>query len=165
MASEEVGAQCRAAACLCVLCGLPAAGKSTLAGEVLRTAALAGWRFVVVPYDDLIPDHAFQTKEMDDVKLQESVIPLRPFFQLVTHKVAFMAVSPFRKMQLQFCHLTFSFLAQQMEVTQASSVAVHRELFGQNCAGSDAKQLPDQQGCVGTVHSSPATTRSIRCSP
>lgn len=81
MASEEVGAQCRPPACLCVLCGLPAAGKSTLAGEVLRTAALVGWRSTVVPYDDLIPDHAFQPKEMDDdVKLQESVIPLCPIF-------------------------------------------------------------------------------------
>lgn len=79
MASGEVGAQCRAPACLCVLCGLPAAGKSTLAGEVLRTAALAGWRSAVIPYDDLIPDHAFQAKEMDGVvKLQESVIPLCP---------------------------------------------------------------------------------------
>ncbi|TWW81970.1 L-seryl-tRNA(Sec) kinase [Takifugu flavidus] len=73
MASGEVGGQCRAPACLCVLCGLPAAGKSTLAGEVLRTAALAGWRSAVIPYDDLIPDHAFQAKEMDGVvKLQES---------------------------------------------------------------------------------------------
>uniref|UniRef100_H2TRI0 Phosphoseryl-tRNA kinase n=1 Tax=Takifugu rubripes TaxID=31033 RepID=H2TRI0_TAKRU len=79
MASGEVGGQCRAPACLCVLCGLPAAGKSTLAGEVLRTAALAGWRSAVIPYDDLIPDHAFQAKEMDGVvKLQESVILLCP---------------------------------------------------------------------------------------
>lgn len=74
MASEEIGAVCRAPACLCVFCGLPAAGKSTLARDVLRTAALAGWRSAVVPYDYLIPDHAFHTKAIDDgVNLQESV--------------------------------------------------------------------------------------------
>lgn len=74
MASEEVGEISRAPVCLCVLCGLPAAGKSTLAREVVRTLALSGWRSAVVPYDNLIPDHAFQTKAMEDgFKLQESV--------------------------------------------------------------------------------------------
>lgn len=74
MASEEVRAVYRASACLCVFCGLPAAGKSTLARDVMRTAALAGWRSAVVPYDNLIPDQAFQAKAMDDgVKPQESV--------------------------------------------------------------------------------------------
>lgn len=162
MASEEVGAQCRAPACLCVLCGLPAAGKSTLAGEVLRTAALAGWRSAVVPYDDLIPDHAFQAKEMDDVvKLQESVIPLCP---KVTKSLSCIHGS-FSVLENAITILSPYILAQRMEVTQASSVAVHRELFGQNCAGSDAKQLPDRQGCVGTVHSNPGTARSIRRLP
>uniref|UniRef100_A0A8C2WZQ6 Phosphoseryl-tRNA kinase n=1 Tax=Cyclopterus lumpus TaxID=8103 RepID=A0A8C2WZQ6_CYCLU len=55
----------RAAACLCVLCGLPAAGKSTLAREVLSAAAQRGWRAGVVPYDDLIPEHAFHTRVME----------------------------------------------------------------------------------------------------
>lgn len=74
MASEEVRAVVGAPACLCVFCGLPAAGKSTLARDVLRTAALAGWRSAVVSYDNLIPDQAFQAKAMDDgVKVQESV--------------------------------------------------------------------------------------------
>lgn len=74
MASEKVRAVYRASACLCVFCGLPAAGKSTLAQDVLRTAALAGWRSVVVPYDNLIPGHAFQAKAIDDGgKLLESV--------------------------------------------------------------------------------------------
>lgn len=74
MASKEVGPVYRAPACLCVFCGLPAAGKSTLAGDVLRATALAGWKSAVVPYDNLIPDLAFQAKAMDDgVKLQESV--------------------------------------------------------------------------------------------
>uniref|UniRef100_UPI0037E86764 L-seryl-tRNA(Sec) kinase n=1 Tax=Semicossyphus pulcher TaxID=241346 RepID=UPI0037E86764 len=72
MAAEESGGVGRAPACLCVLCGLPAAGKSTLAREVLSTAAQHGWRASVVPYDDLIPEQAFQTKvEGDGVKLQE----------------------------------------------------------------------------------------------
>ncbi|KAK2820522.1 hypothetical protein Q5P01_023481 [Channa striata] len=62
----------RAAACLCVLCGLPAAGKSSLARTVVSTAARYGWRAAVVPYDDLIPEQAFQTRVLQaGVKLQE----------------------------------------------------------------------------------------------
>ncbi|XP_042364250.1 L-seryl-tRNA(Sec) kinase isoform X2 [Plectropomus leopardus] len=73
MAAEEAGVVCRAAACLCVLCGLPAAGKSTLARNILSSAAQHGWRACVVPYDDLIPVHAFQTKGVvGGVKLQET---------------------------------------------------------------------------------------------
>ncbi|XP_054454814.1 L-seryl-tRNA(Sec) kinase [Anoplopoma fimbria] len=73
MAAEEAGGVDRAPACLCVLCGLPAAGKSTLARRVLRTAAQRGWRAGVVPYDDLITEHAFQIRveETDCVKRQE----------------------------------------------------------------------------------------------
>ncbi|XP_041818528.1 L-seryl-tRNA(Sec) kinase isoform X2 [Chelmon rostratus] len=71
MAAEEAGAVGRPPACLCVLCGLPAAGKSTLARQVLSTAAQHGWRASLVPYDDLIPEHAFQTRVVEDaVKLQ-----------------------------------------------------------------------------------------------
>lgn len=62
----------RAPACLCVLCGLPAAGKSTLARRIVGTAAELGWRAAVVPYDDLIPEQAFHS-EVDDVKLQDMV--------------------------------------------------------------------------------------------
>ncbi|KAA0724807.1 L-seryl-tRNA(Sec) kinase [Triplophysa tibetana] len=41
--------------CLCVLCGLPAAGKSRLA-EVLRVRARSrGWETLLVTYDELIP--------------------------------------------------------------------------------------------------------------
>nr|XP_046234113.1 L-seryl-tRNA(Sec) kinase [Scatophagus argus] len=72
MAAEEAGAVARAPACLCLLCGLPAAGKSTLARMVVNSAALQGWRASVVPYDDLIPEHAFQAREVEDgVRLQE----------------------------------------------------------------------------------------------
>lgn len=74
MAAEAAGGEGRAPACLCVLCGLPAAGKSTLARKVLSTAAQHGWRATVVSYDDLIPEHAFQTKQVEDgVELQDSV--------------------------------------------------------------------------------------------
>ncbi|KAK5851000.1 hypothetical protein PBY51_001828 [Eleginops maclovinus] len=72
MAAEEAGGVSRTPACLCVLCGLPAAGKSSLARRVLSSAAQRGWRASVVPYDDLIPEHAFQTRGAEDgVKLQE----------------------------------------------------------------------------------------------
>lgn len=74
MAAEEAGSVGRAAACLCVLCGLPAAGKSTLSRTVCSTAAQHGWRSTVVPYDDLIPEHAFHARVAgEDVKLQEMV--------------------------------------------------------------------------------------------
>lgn len=72
MATEEAVSVSRASACLCVLCGLPAAGKSTLARRIVSTAAQHGWRATVVPYDDLIPEQAFRTKVVEDgVNLQE----------------------------------------------------------------------------------------------
>ncbi|KAM4525149.1 L-seryl-tRNA(Sec) kinase isoform 2-T2 [Odontesthes bonariensis] len=71
MAAAEAGGGGRTPACLCVLCGLPAAGKSTLARGILSAAAEQEWRAVVVPYDDLIPEDAFLTRvEEDGVKLQ-----------------------------------------------------------------------------------------------
>lgn len=74
MAAEEVRSFHRAPACLCVFCGLPAAGKSTLVRDVLRAASLAEWKSAVVRYDNLIPDHAFRAKVIDDgVNLQEPV--------------------------------------------------------------------------------------------
>lgn len=73
-AAVAAGGEGQAPACLCVLCGLPAAGKTTLARKVLGAAAQHGWRAAVVSYDDLIPEHAFQTKQVEDsVKLQDSV--------------------------------------------------------------------------------------------
>ncbi|XP_041671405.1 L-seryl-tRNA(Sec) kinase isoform X2 [Cheilinus undulatus] len=72
MAAEDPGGVSRTPVCLCVLCGLPAAGKSTLAPGVLRTAAQRGWRASVLPYDDLIPEHAFQNRVLEDNgKLQD----------------------------------------------------------------------------------------------
>uniref|UniRef100_A0A8D3BRF2 Phosphoseryl-tRNA kinase n=1 Tax=Scophthalmus maximus TaxID=52904 RepID=A0A8D3BRF2_SCOMX len=66
MAAEEAAGVRRAPACLCVLCGLPATGKSTLARAVLCPAAQLGWRAAVVPYDELIPGQAFQTRAAED---------------------------------------------------------------------------------------------------
>ncbi|XP_047465873.1 LOW QUALITY PROTEIN: L-seryl-tRNA(Sec) kinase [Mugil cephalus] len=70
MAAEEPGSVGRPPACLCVLCGLPAAGKSTLSRIIVGTAAQQqGWRATVVPYDDLIPEHAFQTRVEKDTEM------------------------------------------------------------------------------------------------
>ncbi|XP_050980024.1 L-seryl-tRNA(Sec) kinase isoform X2 [Labeo rohita] len=52
-----------AAACLCVLCGLPAAGKSRLAGELRGRAQARGWRTLLVTYDELIPARDWQESE------------------------------------------------------------------------------------------------------
>lgn len=46
---------------LCVLCGLPAAGKSTLARALSRTLRQErGWAVGVVAYDDVMPDAALE---------------------------------------------------------------------------------------------------------
>lgn len=55
-----------AGVCLCVLCGLPAVGKSSLALELRGAAALLGWRFTVVSYDEFIPEQAFLTKPEEE---------------------------------------------------------------------------------------------------
>ncbi|XP_075999663.1 L-seryl-tRNA(Sec) kinase [Genypterus blacodes] len=56
----------RPSVCLCVLCGLPAAGKSTLGRAICSLAAQRGWRSAVIPYDDLIPDQAFQPRLLEE---------------------------------------------------------------------------------------------------
>ncbi|XP_052371279.1 LOW QUALITY PROTEIN: L-seryl-tRNA(Sec) kinase-like [Oncorhynchus keta] len=62
---DSVNAMCTRI-CLCVLCGLPAAGKSTLAQAVNSHSAQRGWRSAVISYDDLIPGDAFNVKEVQD---------------------------------------------------------------------------------------------------
>nr|XP_046189586.1 LOW QUALITY PROTEIN: L-seryl-tRNA(Sec) kinase-like [Oncorhynchus gorbuscha] len=62
---DSVNAMCTRI-CLCVLCGLPAAGKSTLAQAVNSHSAQRGWRSAVISYDDLIPGDAFNVKEVED---------------------------------------------------------------------------------------------------
>uniref|UniRef100_A0A3Q3B3T0 Phosphoseryl-tRNA kinase n=1 Tax=Kryptolebias marmoratus TaxID=37003 RepID=A0A3Q3B3T0_KRYMA len=77
-----------APACLCVLCGLPAAGKSTLARRIVGTAGELGWRAAVVPYDDLIPEQAFQTEVLEDgIKLQEMHTNWKSHRQAVLHSI------------------------------------------------------------------------------
>ncbi|XP_061519921.1 L-seryl-tRNA(Sec) kinase [Phycodurus eques] len=56
----------RARACLCVLCGLPAAGKSSLSRRVCLAARRRGWRTTVIPYDELIPGQAFNARATDE---------------------------------------------------------------------------------------------------
>ncbi|XP_029978397.1 L-seryl-tRNA(Sec) kinase [Sphaeramia orbicularis] len=65
-AAEEADSIGQVRVCLCVLCGLPAAGKTTLARTILRGTAQHEWRSTVVCYDDLIPDHAFQSRGMEE---------------------------------------------------------------------------------------------------
>lgn len=84
MDTEDAAVVGVAPACLCVLCGLPAAGKSTVARELVRAAAQRGWRAAVVPYDDLIPEEAFRTRKAEDsVGLREPVTTLCFFGLLV----------------------------------------------------------------------------------
>ncbi|XP_051769630.1 L-seryl-tRNA(Sec) kinase isoform X2 [Ctenopharyngodon idella] len=52
-----------APACLCVLCGLPAAGKSRLALELRGHAHRLGWTTLLVTYDELIPARDWQETE------------------------------------------------------------------------------------------------------
>lgn len=53
----------RTGTCFCVLCGLPAAGKSSLA-EVLRGRARSrGWDTLLVTYDELIPARDWREAE------------------------------------------------------------------------------------------------------
>ncbi|XP_077595212.1 L-seryl-tRNA(Sec) kinase isoform X2 [Stigmatopora nigra] len=53
----------RPLACLCVLCGLPAAGKSSLSRKICLAAGRQGWKAAVLVYDELIPDQAFHARE------------------------------------------------------------------------------------------------------
>ncbi|XP_048843184.1 L-seryl-tRNA(Sec) kinase-like [Brienomyrus brachyistius] len=48
--------------CLCVLCGLPAAGKSTLVQVLSECLRKRGWGCCVLCYDDLIPDEAYELR-------------------------------------------------------------------------------------------------------
>ncbi|NXJ68931.1 PSTK kinase, partial [Rostratula benghalensis] len=63
-AAEGPGGGGRARAGLCLLCGLPAAGKSTL-GRALRRRLpqRPGWACALLSYDELIPPEAFEPGE------------------------------------------------------------------------------------------------------
>ncbi|XP_061491737.1 L-seryl-tRNA(Sec) kinase [Rhineura floridana] len=61
---------------LCVLCGLPAAGKTTM-GQALSQflRKRKGWQCVLLTYDDLIPSEAFnQLKESSGQERQQSLM-------------------------------------------------------------------------------------------
>ncbi|XP_053496088.1 L-seryl-tRNA(Sec) kinase-like isoform X1 [Ictalurus furcatus] len=57
--SAGVCARARARACVCVLCGLPAVGKSTLTHLLSDHLHTLGWRTFIISYDELIPEEAF----------------------------------------------------------------------------------------------------------
>uniref|UniRef100_A0A672TTF8 Phosphoseryl-tRNA kinase n=1 Tax=Strigops habroptila TaxID=2489341 RepID=A0A672TTF8_STRHB len=63
---DERGGGGRVPVGLCVLCGLPAAGKSTLArGLRRRLPQRPGWACAILTYDELIPPEAFRPREAD----------------------------------------------------------------------------------------------------
>ncbi|KAM6264718.1 L-seryl-tRNA(Sec) kinase [Spheniscus humboldti] len=63
-AAEQQGGAGRARVGLCVLCGLPAAGKSTLARALRRRLPQhQGWACALLAYDELIPPEAFRPRE------------------------------------------------------------------------------------------------------
>ncbi|KAG9346062.1 hypothetical protein JZ751_007879 [Albula glossodonta] len=56
----------RARICLCVLCGLPGAGKSTLAHILPDHIHTRGWRILVLSYDEIIPEEAYDLRKGDN---------------------------------------------------------------------------------------------------
>lgn len=68
---------------LCVLCGLPAAGKSTLARALRRQLPLRqGWDCALLVYDDLIPEEAWGRGEPPDGEPPLVSAALLPAFPL-----------------------------------------------------------------------------------
>ncbi|XP_064922867.1 L-seryl-tRNA(Sec) kinase isoform X2 [Columba livia] len=63
---QQPGGTGRARVGLCVLCGLPAAGKSTLARALRRRLPQRpGWACALLTYDELIPPEAFGPREAE----------------------------------------------------------------------------------------------------
>ncbi|KAK2866751.1 hypothetical protein Q7C36_002807 [Tachysurus vachellii] len=60
--------QSSAGVCVCVLCGLPAVGKSTVTHLLSDHLHTLGWRTFIISYDELIPEEAFRfnTPERDE---------------------------------------------------------------------------------------------------
>ncbi|NWU70140.1 PSTK kinase, partial [Pterocles burchelli] len=74
---ERQGGAGRAWVGLCVLCGLPAAGKSTLACALHRLLPQRpGWACALLTYDELIPPDVFDPREAGAGPLEQS--PLVP---------------------------------------------------------------------------------------
>lgn len=117
----EAGVTGRTPGCLCVLCGLPAVGKSTLARTILGTAARQGWRACTVSYDDVIPEHAFQiTFAEDSVRQEESVSS-----SMINWHVIFCVFIHYSFPPLCTVIMSFCFLAHRLEVAPTSSFVVH----------------------------------------
>ncbi|XP_050815544.1 L-seryl-tRNA(Sec) kinase [Gopherus flavomarginatus] len=73
---------------VCVLCGLPAAGKSTLARalhHILRRREGPGWDCALVTYDDLIPQEAFSQPETEAGLVAQQ--PLLSRWKLYRHEL------------------------------------------------------------------------------
>ncbi|XP_013862475.1 L-seryl-tRNA(Sec) kinase [Austrofundulus limnaeus] len=104
----------RAPVSLCVLCGLPAAGKSTLAHRVLGAAAEFGWRAAVVPYDDLIPEQAFHTQIVEHgVEVEDMHSNWKSHRQAVLHSIEQFLQRPEVATKLQISSLINSTAWQQ----------------------------------------------------
>ncbi|XP_064176749.1 L-seryl-tRNA(Sec) kinase-like isoform X1 [Anguilla rostrata] len=56
----------RSGICLCVLCGLPAAGKSTLVRTLPSYTRKKGWRIFILSYDEIIPEEAYELRKEND---------------------------------------------------------------------------------------------------
>ncbi|NXP07828.1 PSTK kinase, partial [Thinocorus orbignyianus] len=78
-AEGPVGGGGRCRVCLCLLCGLPAAGKSTL-GRALRRRLprRPGWACALFSYDQLIPPEAFGPGQPGAGPRPEEASPLLP---------------------------------------------------------------------------------------
>ncbi|XP_051530265.1 L-seryl-tRNA(Sec) kinase-like [Myxocyprinus asiaticus] len=72
-----------ARACLCVLCGLPAAGKSRLAQVLREHAQSRGWKTLLVTYDELIP--ASDWRESEWKQQRKTVVMCLERFLCHTH--------------------------------------------------------------------------------
>lgn len=59
--------------CLCLLCGLPAAGKTTLVHALSNFTTVKGWKTLSLFYDELIPQEAFGDVYMEKDPLLKTV--------------------------------------------------------------------------------------------
>lgn len=84
----------RAFTCLCIFCGLPASGKSTLARAVIALTAKQGWRATVVSYDEMILDEAFRIRSVDDHDLQQPLTEWKVHRQAMLHCIEHMLQNP-----------------------------------------------------------------------
>ena len=67
--------------CLCLLCGLPAAGKTTLVQALSNHTALRGWKTLSLIYDELIPQEAFSKVYMESDSQPLQTVILSSIFQ------------------------------------------------------------------------------------